>query len=367
LLLLSLKHGPGFDAPPLALTTFAVTDTAGNPLGNVDINVSRNIKLVAKDQFGNTLTSFTSSATISSNGTISVGGGATANFTAGVLASHAMTFSAAGSNIYVRATNGGVSSDSALFGVIDTGMVFGVEAGYTAVNINNGGGSPTIHQFASGEAGWTTTGNYAFITDLDSPFSPQTALEAIYPAGFVPGSGPMNHYRESSWINSGLKKVIVDLMVKVSANWYGHDASGVNKILHVWLPKTNTPACSAHNGGVLMFNCSGNGVIRARYTTQNGISANFNWNLTDVLVTRNQYVWIRLQLTQNTDTDPNGHVDMWVDEIKTMHHENVYHTGCPTKDFLYWTFNPTYGGAGGSNVPAEQEMTCCRSIVLVEN
>jgi hypothetical protein len=86
---------------------FLVTDTAGNPIGNQVVGTPFNIRLTAVDNQNATVTGFSGtgcSAELTATGaTLSAGGGATATFSSGVLASHAVNFATPGAGVTLSA------------------------------------------------------------------------------------------------------------------------------------------------------------------------------------------------------------------------------------------------------------------------
>ena len=78
------------------LAGFLVEAEAGGAIPRQRPGVAFNIKITARDGSGNPYTPFTGSVNITSTGTLSAGGGATANFVAGVLAAHSVTMAGGG-------------------------------------------------------------------------------------------------------------------------------------------------------------------------------------------------------------------------------------------------------------------------------
>ena len=77
---------------------------AGGNIGTQTAGTPFNIKITARDAFNATVTGFTGTVDLTSTGTLSAGGGTTASFTAGVLASTSVTISNTGS-FTITATN----------------------------------------------------------------------------------------------------------------------------------------------------------------------------------------------------------------------------------------------------------------------
>jgi len=90
-----------FHAGPLS--TFRIED-AGTGSGTVSDQTAGNpfnISITATDDWNNTVTSFNSTVDITSDGTISIGGGTTTQFTNGILTSHSIAITRAG-NHYIK-------------------------------------------------------------------------------------------------------------------------------------------------------------------------------------------------------------------------------------------------------------------------
>jgi parallel beta-helix repeat protein len=90
------QTGQNYAAAAATLAGFVVEAEAGGAIPRQRPGTAFNIKVTAVDGDGHTLTSFTGSVNITSSGTLSAGGGATANFVAGVLASHSVTLTSGG-------------------------------------------------------------------------------------------------------------------------------------------------------------------------------------------------------------------------------------------------------------------------------
>ncbi len=81
----------------LILANFLVETEGGGPIPQQRPNTPFSIKITARDAGGNTVPSFSGTVDITSTGTLTSGGGSTLAFTEGVLASHSVTISNAGS------------------------------------------------------------------------------------------------------------------------------------------------------------------------------------------------------------------------------------------------------------------------------
>jgi len=93
-----------FDVNPASVANFTVEAAGGGDITTKTINTPFDIRIVAKDAFGNIATGFNDSVGITSTGDISAGGGTTESFTDGVLDPHSVTIANTGS-FTITATN----------------------------------------------------------------------------------------------------------------------------------------------------------------------------------------------------------------------------------------------------------------------
>ena len=92
---------------PGVLTNFLVEASGGGSIGTQTAGIAFNLRITARDGFNDTVTSFTGTVDITSTGALSAGGGTTASFTSGVLASHSVTISDTGSFTITATRTGG--------------------------------------------------------------------------------------------------------------------------------------------------------------------------------------------------------------------------------------------------------------------
>ncbi len=117
-----------FAVGPGALANFLVEGAGGGSIPTETAGAAFNIKITARDANGNTQTGYTGTVSITSTGTLSAGGGTTANFVSGVLASTSVTISNTGT-FTITAAGGGQSGTSNSFAVNSGGVTnFLVEA-----------------------------------------------------------------------------------------------------------------------------------------------------------------------------------------------------------------------------------------------
>lgn len=99
-----------FTVNPGPLASFAVEAAGGGPIGTRAVNTPFNIRVTARDANNNTATAFTGTVNITSTGTLGAGGGTTAAFTAGVLASHSVTITNTGTFTITATRTGGTET-----------------------------------------------------------------------------------------------------------------------------------------------------------------------------------------------------------------------------------------------------------------
>ncbi len=160
------------DAGPL--DHFVVEAQGGGAIGAQGAGVAFNIQITAQDSLNNTVTAFTgagNTADITSTGTLSAGGGATAAFTNGLLASHSVTITNLGS-FTITAT------DSA--GGLGTGSETGVSNSFT---VDPGPVDHFVVEAAGGGAIGTQTAAVAFNIQITAEDSVNNTVTAFTGAG----------------------------------------------------------------------------------------------------------------------------------------------------------------------------------------
>jgi hypothetical protein len=150
-----------FTVNPGALSKFLVEASGGGAIGPQTAGTPFTIRLTAQDANNNTFTGFTGNVNITSTGTLSSGGGATASFSSGVLPSHSVTITNTGSfTITATKPATGETGSSNPF-TVNTGVVakFLVEAlGGGAIGSQTAGTPFTIRLTAQDVNNNTATG-----------------------------------------------------------------------------------------------------------------------------------------------------------------------------------------------------------------
>ena len=199
---------------------------------------------------------------------------------------------------------------------------------------------------------WEDENPAKIAVDASAPASPSTVWRAVYPTGFVGGSGPAN-----SWLYMPRKRsVYIRWYFKYSSNWYGNTASGINKMFYVWTNGT-VPSMVIEASG------SGTGPLKLRMAGQDivkggsgyGDPNNPDWpqNVTpSFVISRGEWHTGEIVLVGNTSGSANGSFDAWIDGTHLTHFTNIQYI---SGNALWGDINvdPVYGG-GASVVPATQ-------------
>ncbi|MFN8166277.1 MAG: hypothetical protein U0X76_08940, partial [Bacteroidia bacterium] len=189
---------------PGILSRFIVTGVGGGSIGTQITGIPFNIRIVAADVNNNPCTSgsntFNGTVDITTNGTIAYGDGTTSNFSSGILASHTVEFSDAGS-VTITATRTGGS---------ETGTSSAFQINYPAASldylsptcISPGGPTFTLSVFGTNFTGSSvvringTDRSTTFIdpSQLDaSILASDIATNGIYDITvYIPGTGTSN-------------------------------------------------------------------------------------------------------------------------------------------------------------------------------
>lgn len=96
-----------FVVGPGPVDHFLVESSSGGTIPAQTVGTTFTIRVVAQDVFDNTATGFTGTVNLTSNGSLTLGGGTTPSFSSGILSSRSMRFGSGGSfNITATATGG---------------------------------------------------------------------------------------------------------------------------------------------------------------------------------------------------------------------------------------------------------------------
>ena len=199
------------------------------------------------------------------------------------------------------------------------------------------------------EDGWlhTDTGMFSIVTDDAAPRSPSNVGQALFPAGFGSGSGPMNTYLEN--FGGAGARIYIHFWVKISSNWDGNDSS-INKILFIWI----------NDGPRVYLQALGRGAasLHPRVNTQ---SPGMDYSLGNDSVELTRGEWHEWEVVMRRNTASGGgdsSVQAWFDGAQIVDFQGdatsaltLWDGGNDTFHTVSW--NPTYGGLG-EPVPAGQ-------------
>lgn len=194
-----------------ALAGFAVLAFGGGSIPTLDEDTEYDIRIEARDQFGEVLTSYTGTVDIASDGNLVTGAGTTAAFTAGVLAAHTIEFGSADTNISISADNGSFVGFSNTFDVASGGGGGGGAPAY-----NPGNGDTLVHEddfdsHTSLQQMWDDRGTHGFATTNDPVGGEPESI-------ITPGRGGSGKALRMSYPGGGSQ---------FSCNWNQGDGSAV--------------------------------------------------------------------------------------------------------------------------------------------
>jgi len=116
---ISVSSTPAISATTLPVNNFLIEQVGGGNISDQLAGTAFSIKITARDEFNTTVSDFTGTVSITSNSDLTAGG-TTAAFTAGILSSHSVTLTGAGTGMHLTASIGSpeVSTNSNDFTVL---------------------------------------------------------------------------------------------------------------------------------------------------------------------------------------------------------------------------------------------------------
>jgi hypothetical protein len=332
---------------PNGLTTDGISADDGRVIATVQVSLAATTLTVGQttrasvvflDKYGNTLTR-------------TVGWSSSAPTVASVSATGVVTALTAGTASIIATHNG--HTGSATLTVTGTGST---PPPPPAGGVNEPSGMTLISDRAFNSLNessmWEDENPAVIVSDATAPASPSKIWRAVYPKGFVGGSGPAN-----SWLYMPRKRTVyVRWYFKYSSNWYGNTASGINKMFYVWtggkIP-TMVIEASGSGTGPLKLRMAGQEIVKGG--SGYGDASNPDWpqNLRPGFeISRGQWHKAAILLVGNTSGTANGSFDAWIDGNHLTHFTNIQFV---SGDALWGDINvdPVYGG-GASVVPATQ-------------
>jgi hypothetical protein len=208
------------------------------------------------------------------------------------------------------------------------------------------------------ENNWLDRGDpyFSIQTEPTGPRPDEAVGQALFPAGFAAGSGPIMTYFNVAVART---KLYVQFYFRVSSNWQGQQA-GINKVLFLW-----------HGAGpsvYLTVGGQGSGPLYFRVNTQFPSTiqtkdfsfGNPSFGGTAIECVRGTwYLWEVLLESNTTANTPDGRIRSWINgtQLTDSNIEVPAQDAFPglimweTGKSPNWTqvsWNPTWGGVGGT-------------------
>ena len=192
------------------------------------------------------------------------------------------------------------------------------------------------------ENNWLDRGdaNFSIQNDPAAPRDNKSVGQALFPAGFVAGSGPINTYYN---VPGTYKQLYFAMWIKFSPNFEGHPNSAVNKIVFLWIDANANVFLNAQG--------QGSGPLSPGINLQNNVggAVRLGPNLVPgATITRGQWHFWEVLLVANTVGQLDGSVRWWLDGVEIGNYTNIGPAKNSSNRWEIISWNPTWGGAGGS-------------------
>jgi hypothetical protein len=233
-------------------------------------------------------------------------------------------------------------------------------AGYAAFAEHNFSSLPSSPKSLGGLMGaWYNDPTYApanlvvVTPDLTAPASPPNVLQTRYPTGLVGGRAPVYMY---GWdaagnINGQKSKLYFSLWIKLQ----GPDFEAAPAITKLgFIGYADAPSVGINQGFFALQNLSSQPAVASSFITQfleqAPVSRTLGPNVnTSKLMTSGVWHQWEAVYEMNTVGVADGTFKMWIDGIKITDLSNVeWRVAGRTNQFFQWTWNPTWGGIGGT-------------------
>jgi hypothetical protein len=208
------------------------------------------------------------------------------------------------------------------------------------------------------ENGWLDRGDAAFSIqpDASAPRADKSVGQALFPAGYAAGSGPINTYYN---ISGSKTKLYVQLWLRISSNWQGQQA-GINKVLFFWVAGGPSIYLNLQGSGTSPLVFRVNTQFPSAIQTKDFSLGQGRFGGRDIEAVRDRwYQWELLLETNSASGVADGRIQSWIDGVKFVD-SNVE---VPAQDafpgLIMWetgrspyfsqvSWNPTWGGVGGT-------------------
>jgi len=184
----------------------------------------------------------------------------------------------------------------------------------------------------------------SIVQDATAPKSPANVFQFRYEAGYS-SSGHAPGTLEKGLPNP--RTIYISYWIKLSSNWQGHEA-GVLKNVHLWAPVVR-------NVVIPMIYGAGSSPLVAAIAIQNGVSSDGlrKGNVSSGTFSRGVWHRFEIVIVGNTAGTADGSMEWWLDGAKVGSFAGLQFTSEAT-NWSVVQFGPTWGGAGGPSVPADQ-------------
>ncbi len=233
-------------------------------------------------------------------------------------------------------------------------------AGYIAFAEHNFSSLPTSPKSLGGLLGaWYNDPTYApanlvvVTPDLTAPESPPNVLQTRYPTGLIGGRAPVYMYGwDAAGSTNGQKsKFYFSLWIKLQ----GPDFEAAPAITKLgFIGYADAPSVGINQGFFALQNLSNQPTIASSFITQFleqapvGRTLGPNVNTSKLMTSGAWHQWEAVY-EMNTVGVADGKFKMWIDGIKITDVSNVeWRVAGRTNQFFQWTWNPTWGGIGGT-------------------
>ena len=191
------------------------------------------------------------------------------------------------------------------------------------------------------ENNWLDRGDAAFSiqTDNSAPRTDKSVGQALFPAGFGAGSGPINTYFN---VSGTYRQLYLGMWIKFSSNFEGQQA-GVNKIIFLWIDANANVFLNAQG--------TGSGPLTPSINLQNNVGGAVRLSpnvVPGATITRGQWHFWEVLMVANTVGQLNGSARWWLDGVEIGNHTGIGPARDNSNRWEIISWNPTWGGAGGT-------------------
>ena len=340
-------HTIAFTSPGLATTTSASLNVTGGPATQLavamqpssaqsSVTFSPQPSVQVRDAAGAVVTTSTAAVTASiASGSGTLNGTSTVNAVNGIASFTNLSITGTGAHSLRFSSTGLAAATTSSF---DVSALF---VGSTKEPANFQ--LITERDFSSKvESNWLDRGdaNFSIQVDSSAPRANKSVGQALFPAGFVAGSGPINTYYN---VPGTYKQLYFAMWIKFSPNFEGHQNSAVNKIVFLWIDANANVFLNAQG--------QGSGPLSPGINLQNNVGGAVRLGpniVPGATITRGQWHFWEVLLVANTVGQLDGSVRWWLNGVEIGNYTNIGPARNSSNRWEIISWNPTWGGAGGS-------------------